>query len=232
MLEPNKIYNMDCLDGMKMIDDNSVDLIVTSPPYNIGIDYDLYDDNKDTKEYKDFIMKVLKECKRLLKNKGILALNIGNQRNSGLPHFYYFFLKEVGLNVIKEIFWFKGLYYIQGETIFVCSKTKEYNCYYKKNDGFYANGQFSTVWEMRYNTNESRKKLNHDAFFVKQLPLNFILINTKEGNTILDPFGGVGTTAVACKESNRNFILFEISKKYCQIARERLQQSNLNQTLI
>jgi site-specific DNA-methyltransferase (adenine-specific) len=227
--ELNKVYCMDCLKGLEKIPHNSVDLVVTSPPYNIGIDYgeEGYKDNKDFNEYKSFIKKTLIECHRVLKEKGILALNVGNQRNSGIPHHYYFWLKELDFNIIKEIFWYKGLYYIQGETIFVCSKTKEYNCYYKKNDGFYSNGQFSTVWQMRYNNQESRKKLNHNAFFVLQLPKNFISINTKEGDIILDPFMGSGTVALASKQLKRNFIGFEINPEYVKIANKRLAQETL-----
>ena len=129
--------------------------------------------------------------------------------------------------MIKEILWYKGLYYIQGETIFICSKTEEYNCFYKKNDRFYSNGQFSTVWEMRYKNGESREKLKHDAFFVKQLPRNLILINTKEGGLVLDPFMGVGTTALACKELNRNFVGFETNQEYIKTANKRLSQETL-----
>ena len=109
----------------------------------------------------------------------------------------------------------------------MCSKTKDYNCYYKRNDGFYSNGQFSTVWEMRYNNQESRKKLNHTAFFVLQLPRNFIKINTKEMDVVLDPFMGSGTTAVACKQLGRNFIGFEINPEYVKTANRRLAQEVL-----
>ena len=227
-LELNKVYNMDCLEGMKMLEDNSVDLIVTSPPYNIGIDYGGYDDDKEFEEYEKFMLKVLKECIRVTKDKGIIAFNIGNQRNTGLPHYFYFLLKKAGLCVFKEIFWYKGLYYIQGETIFLCSKTGEYNHYYKRNDGFYSNGQFATVWEMRYKNSESKKKLGHNAFFVKQLPRNLILINTKLGDTVLDPFMGVGTTALASKELNRKYIGFEINQDYVDVCNKRLSQRGLS----
>lgn len=227
MLQINKIYNKDCREGMKELEDNSVDLIVTSPPYNIGIDYEKYEDNKEFEEYQKFLKEVFKERYRLIKEKGLVAINVGNQRNSGLPHYVYFLLKEVGFEIIKEIFWYKGLYYIQGETIFVCSKTREYNQYYKRNDGFFSNGQFSTVWEMRYKNKESRKELNHNAFFVKQLPINFIKINTKEGDLVLDPFMGTGTVAKACKELGRKYIGFEIDESYIKISNKRLAQEVL-----
>lgn len=209
------IKNEDCIEGMNTLDEKSIDLIVTSPPYNIGIEYNEYEDKKDWGEYESFIKKFIVSAHRILKDNAIFAVNVGNQRNSGLPHYFYFWLKESGFKIIKEIFWYKGLYYIQGETIFVSSKTGEYNKQYEKNDGFYSNGQFATVWEMRYKSKQSKKILNHNAFFVEQIPINFINISTNENDVVLDPFCGSGTTASACKKTGRNFIGFEIDKKYC-----------------
>lgn len=228
----NSIINEDCIKGMKRLPEQSVDLIVTSPPYNIGMDYGDYDDNKEFKKYQEFLLSSFKEMYRIIKDKGIVAIVIGNQRNSGLPHYVFSLLKQSGFHIIKEIFWYKGLYYIQGETIFICSRTGEYHKRYNKNDGFYANGQFSTVWEMRYKNNENRNKLNHDAFFVKQLPSNLIKINTKEKDIVLDPFMGTGTTAVACKELDRIYIGFEINSEYIKTSNKRLSQKNLNKFLM
>ena len=209
---------------MKEIKKDSIDLIVTSPPYNIGIEYNTYKDQKEWSEYETFIKKVFDSAYRILKDKSIFAINVGNQRNSGLPHYFYFWLKESNFKIIKEIFWYKGLYYIQGETIFVCSKSGEFNNYYNKNDGFFSNNQFATVWEMRYKDNQSKKKLNHNAFFVEQLPLNFINISTKENDFVLDPFSGSGTTALVCKKTGRSFIGFEIDSKYCIFSNRRIEK--------
>jgi len=218
------LNNEDCIKGMEKIEENSIDLVVTSPPYNIGIDYGEFKDNKEWSEYETFIKKVFESIYRINKDKSIFAINVGNQRNSGLPHFIYFWLKETGFKIIKEIFWYKGLYYIQGETIFVCSKTGEFNNHYTKNDGFFSNNQFSTVWEIRYNKNETRKSIGHDAFFVEEIPIKFIEISTKENDTVLDPFMGSGTVAVACKKRNRDFIGFEINHDYCIMSAKRINK--------
>ena len=218
------IKNQDCLKGMKQIKENTIDLIVTSPPYNIGIDYGEFNDQKEWNEYEFFIKKLFERIHKILKQDSIFAINVGNQRNSGLPHYIYFWLKESGFKIIKEIFWYKGLYYIQGETIFICSKSGKFNNYYKKNDGFFSNNQFSTVWEIRYNPDESKKVLNHNAFFVEKIPRLLIEISTKENDVVCDPFLGSGTTAVACKKLNRRFIGFEINKEYCNIANKRINK--------
>ena len=223
-METNKIYNVDCLEGLKKLHAESIDLVVTSPPYNIGIDYGDFNDSNQNRDYLEWFYKILKSLYRVLKKDSVLALNVGNQRNSGLPHQAWFLLRKSGFKIIKEIFWYKGLYYIQGETIFVCSKSGDYNKQNYKDDGFYANGQFATIWEMRYKNGESKKCLGHNAFFVKQLPKNFIKITTKEGDLVLDPFIGSGTVALACQEENRNFIGFEINKDYIDIANNRLSQ--------
>lgn len=76
-LELNKIYAMDCLDGMALIADKTVDVIVTSPPYNIGKKYSGYDDERPRNEYLDWMEAVCKESKRVLKDGGSFFLNVG-----------------------------------------------------------------------------------------------------------------------------------------------------------
>ncbi len=259
MLESGNIYNMDCLVGMSNLEDESIDLVVTSPPYNIGIDYNTYEDTKTNEEYEIWIKQVYRELYRIIKPKGIVAINVGNQRNSGLPHKTYFMLKEAKFNIIKEIFWYKGPYYIQGETIFVCVKNNdgEFNNRWKENkmegyskqmDGYFCNqmatiwkmtyeedeevakifagiSPFSSVWQMTYRDNQSRQKLEHNAFFVEQLPTNFILINTLPGEVVLDPFMGTGTTAVACVREGRKYIGFETDTKYYEGACKRISET-------
>jgi site-specific DNA-methyltransferase (adenine-specific) len=75
----NKIYTIDCLEGMKYLDDGEVDVIVTSPPYNIGIKYHKYNDTIPREQYLDWIEDVAKECKRVLNDKGSLFLNVGHK---------------------------------------------------------------------------------------------------------------------------------------------------------
>jgi site-specific DNA-methyltransferase (adenine-specific) len=72
----NSIINIDCLDGFKLLDDNSIDLIITSPPYNLKIKYDNYYDDKEWENYKNFINKLAIQMYRVLKNDGRVCIDI------------------------------------------------------------------------------------------------------------------------------------------------------------
>ena len=74
-LELNKVHNMDCVEGLKQLDDNSIDLIVTSPPYNVGIDYDTWKDKMPWEDYLAWCKKWLSECFRVLKDDGRICIN-------------------------------------------------------------------------------------------------------------------------------------------------------------
>ena len=75
MLKLNNIYNMDCIEGLKQLEDNSIDLIVTSPPYNLGIEYDSWDDKMSWTDYLKWCEKWLQECYRVLKDDGRICIN-------------------------------------------------------------------------------------------------------------------------------------------------------------
>ena len=94
-LEFNKIHEMDCLDGMKLMDPKSIDVIVTSPPYNIGIPYRSYHDKKPREEYLKWISDVAVACKRVLKDDGSFFLNIGGTlKDPWIPMDIAYRLKE------------------------------------------------------------------------------------------------------------------------------------------
>ena len=110
-MELNKIYNEDCLIGMEKIPAESVDLIVTSPPYNIKKNYKSYKDDLKLKEYLDFLEKVLIESKRILKHNGNILLNVGNyvgKNGDAIPISYFIFpmLEKIGLKFRQEIVWY------------------------------------------------------------------------------------------------------------------------------
>jgi site-specific DNA-methyltransferase (adenine-specific) len=110
MLETNRIINGDCIEVMKTFPEGSVDLIVTSPPYNAGIAYDTYDDTKTMDEYWDFTREWLKESLRVLKDDGRVAINVPIEMNvqdrGGRILFnaeFYMIMKEVGFNYFGTV---------------------------------------------------------------------------------------------------------------------------------
>ena len=111
-IKENTIYNMDCIDGMRSMDENSVDFIVTSPPYNVGKDYgEQYNDAESLTTYLDFLRSTFKECYRVLKDGGRIAINIANTgRKPYIPLSSYIniMMIEIGFKCRGEIIWDKG----------------------------------------------------------------------------------------------------------------------------
>jgi len=211
----NKIYNMDCLEGLKRLEDESVDLIVTDPPYNINLKpprkltKSIINDNLKTHQFSKFLNSIFKELYRCLKNDVFLLSFVGW---STIPEFRkvldkYFELKSMPI-------WVKNNFGI----------------------GHYTRPQYEPLLlYFKGNPNPLKKPISDVWFFDKVLKpihscqkpeklIEFIINNfSKRRNLILDPFMGSGTTAVACLKTQRNFIGFEISKEYCDIAEARLK---------
>lgn len=243
MLELNKIYNMDCIKGMQMIPDDSIDLIVTSPPYNIGIDYDEYDDKKPWDEYYQWCESWLRECYRVLKKEGgricidhYISLGTSKYRTSPLSTLYAI-MEKIGfkhhsiavwtdITLAKRTAWGS---YLKASAPYINSPFEGILIDYKEDWKKPTKG-ISTiekedfikltrgVWNIKTETRGLTK-----ANFSVDLPTKAINLLTYEGDVVLDPFMGSGTTAVAAKLTNRQYIGFEISKSYCEIAEKRLQ---------
>lgn len=250
----NHIYNQECVNGMKEhIPDNSVDCIITSPPYNVGIDYDCWNDNMPWEEYKKFMREWLQEAYRVLKKDGRLALNIAYEINIGdrggriffLPE-YYRIMQEVGFKFagvvdlqekqpqrVKLTAWGSWLspsapyIYNAKECIIIVYKEtwKKQNIgksyFNDKNKKEFQDLVFG-VW--KYN---AEKRGLTKANFSHDIPIQALKILTFEGDIVLDTFMGSGTTAEACIRLNRRYIGFEISKRYCEVAKCRTNQSRL-----
>lgn len=245
MIELNKIYNEDCLETLSRIEDNSIDLIVTSPPYNKGyfnklngthseiwsgaeIDYDAYDDNLPLEEYEQLMIKVLNECFRVIKENGSIFFNHKPIRVLNKIYHPIKFLLEGGFPIYQEIVWNRknspnvrvDLLLPCTERIFWISKGKPK--FYKNK--MYPNLQ-SEVWDIIVGKSE------HPAPFPSKLVDNCILGCTDEGDVVYDPFMGSGTTAVACMKRNRSFIGSEISEHYVNMANRRIEVETSQLTL-
>lgn len=253
-LKINEIYNIECRKGFKLLDENSIDLIITSPPYNVGIDYDNWDDEMLWEEYVKFTKEWLTEAYRTLKPDGRIAVNIPyeiNICNRGgrilVVAEYHQLMKEIGFKFagivdleednphrIKLTAWGSWLSpsapYIYNPKECVVLYYKEQWKKQNKGKAYFANGteelkrEFmeltSGIWHYRAET----KKWTQ-ANFSLDIPLKALKILSYEGDLVLDPFMGSGTTAVACIMLNRHYIGFEISEEYCKIAQQRINNA-------
>ena len=224
-----KLYNGDCLDIMPGLE--LVDLVLTSPPYNLGnfkkgtwyggkgkgeeLEYLSHSDNMPEAKYKDWQQTVLKLCKCKLSKSGAIFYNhkprilngIFDDRKNLIP-----------FPIRQEIIWdrcgmvnFSGSFYaINTERIFIIA-----NDYWKPVHQYL---KFGEVWRFPPDVNSE-----HPAPFPEQLAHRVILSASNELNVVLDPFNGRGTTSQQAEKLNRRWIGIEIEEKYCEIAAKRIE---------
>jgi len=240
-----KLYVGDCIAVMKTkIDDESIDLIVTSPPYNCGIKYDNYNDSLPKEKYYRWCKNWLKECYRVLKNNRRIAINVllnkGSSREGREQPVVEFcnLLKKVGFSLNNITLWMDehrvkhtawgswksaSAPYIFNpyEVIIMASKGK----WERKDRGVsdITRDEFMEWVTGRWRFNPEHRRLN-PAPFPEELPKRCIKLLSYVGDTVLDPFVGSGTTCVAAKKLNRNCIGIDISKKYINIAKKRIKE--------
>lgn len=248
----NKItlYYGDCLDVLRQMPDASVQLVITSPPYNIGKEYEK---KENLDKYLEFQEKVIRECCRILNHQGSICWQVGNFIENGeiipLDVVTYPIFAKLGMKLRNRIIWhfghglhaskrFSGRY----ETINWLTKSDDYyfnldpvripqkypnKKYYKgpKKGELSSNplGKNPTdVWEIPNVKNNHPEKTIHPCQFPVALVERLILSLTREDDLVFDPFMGVGTTAVAALLHNRRSAGAETEKKYLDIAKERL----------
>lgn len=254
----NQIHNIDCVEGMKMLSDNSVDLTVTSPPYDSLRKY-----NGFTWDFEA----VAKELYRVTKQGGVVVWVVGdstiNGSETGTSFKQALFFKEIGFNLHDTMIYHKGCcgavgnnkgYWQAFEYMFVLSKGRpktinlicdrqnvesriDTNSTKRRRDGslkktsgysYGETGRRTNVWGYRTGkglTTTDSIAFKHPAMFPEKLAKDHIISWSNEGEIVLDPFMGSGTTAKMAILNNRNFIGFEISAEYCDIARERIAQT-------
>ncbi len=259
MLELNKIYQGNCAELLPKLDDNSIDLTVTSPPYDDLREYNGYVFDLDTFKI------IAKELYRVTKKGGVVVWVVGdatkNGSETGTSFRQALYFMECGFNLHDTMIYAKNSYmpmthnrYEQAfEYMFVFSKgslktwnpikiysktagTKRYRGGSKQAEATYAERkreERTTVNSQKQHPNifyydvGKNEKTIHNAPFPEQLSHDHIISWSNEGDTVLDPFMGSGTTAKMAYETNRQFIGFEISAKYIEIANKRLSQKNL-----
>jgi DNA modification methylase len=217
LLKLNKIYNINCLSGFKQLEDDSVNNVFTSPPYNRKRNdkYNFYND--DLVEYKQFIKEVIDESLRV--SKDYVFLNI--QKNYYNKTDVFSLIGEYADKLIDIFIWNKSNpmpasgHNVTNAYEFVLILSDVHTSI--KSNQTYTKNLFTTnVYSNNPYKQIHRAVMNPEA-------CEYILHNfTQENDIILDPFMGVGTTAVVCKEMNRRYIGFEINKEYHSVAEERL----------
>lgn len=249
------IIYLNTSENMKEVDDESVDLIVTSPPYNIDIKYGnktihgktigskgiKYKDKLPENEYRNMLQSVFNECKRVLKPDGSIWINIKNKYDDEqiiTPFWLENYFKDLYLkNLIiwnfdwggstnkrfapryEFVFWYtmnKYKYKFNLDAVKIPALNYRPDRYKSqlKNP--------SDVWKIPMISGNFIERTGHPAQYPERLIERVILAGTNEGDVVLDPFMGSGTTAVVAKKYNRHYLGYEIVKEYIDMANKRL----------
>jgi site-specific DNA-methyltransferase (adenine-specific) len=244
---PKELLNKTILssaEDMSIIPDNSLHLMITSPPYNVSKEYD---EDLSLKEYLEMLRKVFTETYRVLINGGRACINVANLgRKPYIPLSDYIsqIMIEIGFNMRGEIIWNKaasaspstawGSWMSASNPIL--RDIHEYILVFSKGD--YKRERKKTEKDTKQNTiskeefmewtksiwtfnAESARRVGHPAPFPIDLPYRLIQLYSFTTDIILDPFMGSGTTAIAALKSNRNYVGFEINKDYIELINNR-----------
>lgn len=249
-MEINSFYNEDCLKTLDRMDENFIDCVLTSPPYNMTKRkggyadkqnrYDEYQDWKSEEEYNEWTCNIFNKIDTKLKKNGVILYNFSYSiENPGLPYTMLGkLLKETNFTIADTIIWKKNnsiphpasynrLNRIV-EFVYVIVRKKElktFNCY-KKISKISPKGQ--NYYEIVDNfilakNNDESTNLNK-ATYSSEFCIKLLEIYSKEGDIIYDPFMGTGTTGVACKMISRNFVGSEISEEQVEHSKKRIQK--------
>mgnify|MGYP000997644674 FL=1 len=247
MLEINKIHLGDCIELLRKLPNNSIDLIFADPPYNLQLNGELYRPNQtkvdavtdawdkfDSKEdYDRFTTAWLTECYRVLKNTGSIWV-IGTYHNI---YRVGAIIQNIGFWMLNDIIWiktnpmpnFKGTRFNNAhETLIWSTKSQKskYTFHYHSMKVMNDDLQMRSDWLIPICSGEERIKVNgqkaHSTQKPAELLLRIILSTSNPNDIVLDPFSGSGTTAAVAKRLGRRYIAFEKEASYIEIANERL----------
>ena len=239
----NKIITGDVLKSMKSLPNNSVHLAITSPPYNVGKNYDNHHDKMDYNDYLNWLNKVWEETMRVLVPGGRFCLNIaptGIRDFVPIHHDFSNQLRKLGMKFRTEIIWYKQTMLKRTawgswkspsnphivpswEYILVFSKEKNRLEGDPRNADITAE-EFKEYSDGHWQISPETKRNGHPAPFPEKLIYRLIKFYSFKGDTVLDMFGGTGTVAVVSSKNNRNFIHLDISEEYNKTARKRLKE--------
>lgn len=238
----NEIIRGDSSDILLEIPTESIDIIVTSPPYNFGLQYEGTKDAVFWNEYFDKLNGIWKECFRVLKTGGRLCVNVQPLFSDYVPthHKISNQLLEVGFLWKAEILWEKHNYnckytawgswkspsmpYLKYTWEFIEVFCKGSHKKAGDTDNIDITGDEFKEWvygRWVIAPESNMKKYKHPAVFPEQLVERLLKLFSYRGDIVLDPFNGVGTTTAVAKRLGRRFIGIDISEDYCETARKR-----------
>jgi site-specific DNA-methyltransferase (adenine-specific) len=239
-MEVNKVYLADCIEVMKTLPDKSIDLVFADPPFNIGIKYDIHNDNMSYEEYYSWSEKWINETYRLLKNNGTTYIAIGDEFAAEIN----IILKRIGFYFRNWIIW----YYTFGQNqrkkfnrahthILYFTKDKEQFTFndreiripsarqliYKDKRANPVGKIPDDVWQFSRVCGTFKERIGkHPCQMPESLLERIILTSSDIDDIVLDPFGGTGTTVAVAKKLKRKFITIEISNDYYDLILKRL----------
>jgi len=237
----------DCLEILPTLEAGSIDLMITSPPYNVGVVYGektWRDDRLDVPEYKKFADKVMEFIFNIMKIGGRACIEIGGSgRNLPLSWIWQDAAYKSGFGLFSEIViphrktnptawgsWMKA------DNVFTIPNFHSLYVFYKNSASKNGDGNITTiekpefvewtrgVWKVNYSIGKVK---GHPATFPVSLPIRCIKLFGHDLDLVLDPFMGSGTTGVACVQTGRNFIGIEIDPGYFKIAKKRIAEEQL-----
>jgi len=232
-----EIVNADALIKMPAISSESVDLIIADPPYNLKKDYGSNSDDFTHDEYLVFSRKWLGECKRVLKQSGSIYVFVGVRY---ISYVYHILEKELSFNFNNWVTWHytQGLGKTKGfsprhDDILFFSKTNNYKFnldsirvpqkYYRSINNM-RGANPGDVWEFSHVHYCNENRQNHPTQKPEGLIERMVLASSDNGDKILDPFSGSGTTLRVCQQLNRNALGIELNAEYVERTKERLSK--------
>jgi modification methylase len=250
----NKIHCGDCIGLIPQLSDNSIDIVITSPVYNVDLGnnklykhaYDVHNDNMPYDDYIEWLKQIFGGLKPKLVSGGRVCINIGDHHNGNVPthsDIIQFMLKELGYLMKTTIIWKKnqisnrcswGSFQSPSNPSF--PTPFEYILVFCK-DTQNKNGDKSlvTITKEEFIDNSlalwsfaphsnMNKVLGHPAAFPIELPHRLIQHLSYKNDIVLDPFSGSGTTCLAAAMNNRRWIGFELSEHYTELSMKRINK--------